>query len=200
MVSERNEQDQYSEWILGKNDVRVSEGFQIMDFQQTSPAGGSFPVLDPKVFGGFRKKVSAIQNRDLVTLISEISLPILVAMLLSSEDIPYFYAIIGIIVLAELYLECRYSHEIEHKQKKLVESYQSVFLETYGVRLGCEKYESGKCDFDSYWLQEWGVTLRRERMSTDMGALENGASLQSAPGEPEEEERGLAPIFGHFFF
>jgi len=172
--------DHYSEWRLLYADfggsfqnVTVNKGFQNRDFQTTQ---GGVSVIDPEMLGKLLKEASTIWKN--LVLRSQLAvcalLPAAFLLVLISEDVSlkYFPALCmwGVALLSVV----RYLQEKAHRKiTELVESYQPVFLEQYGVELGYRPFAYSK---HPCIAKLPCISLRRSRRSEDEEAPVDGDS------------------------
>ena len=152
-TEEEEKHEDHSEWKLfhyglgsAFQNVVVNEGFQIRDFQSSQAA---VSLIDPETLGRLRREASVIQNNKMR------SQPVIVLALYSCCMLPCFGFIgpglvpddaiplpIGIIGSLGFFFLLHYivdkflQKKADAKLTALVDSYQHVFLEEYGVELG----------------------------------------------------------------
>jgi len=151
-TDEEGKHEDYSEWRLfgsAFQNAVVNEGFQIRDFQ-SSRGGAAVSVIDPKTLGRLRKEASVIQNNKiryrhavvlplwfccigLLDMVPDDAIPLLVIAIVGS---------LGFVFLLHYVVGTFLQKKADAKLTALVDSYQHVFLEEYGVDLSFVPHDS----------------------------------------------------------
>ena len=176
-TNENRANEEYSEWRLFPNGgrsqyeyVTVNEGFQNRDFQTRQQGGGTVSVIDPAVFGRFYDNALIIDNeftrRALVPLALLITMPVSLTLLLPLDDLPEAAILLLACVLPVIGCICAFwnlhSQGKKHYDKMiaLLEFYQPIFRETFGVELGRGTFDLGDGEESSV-----GYYFRRPRQA-----------------------------------
>ena len=174
-TDEEGKKEDYSEWRLWHagglrssfQNVVMNEGFQNRDFQTRE---GAISVIDPEILGKLRKEASDVRNNMLrcqlavyVVLCHCVFLFLDSYWLVLVPDDAFFFGLIVtlcvwliLVIVAATYLR----KKADTKLTALVEPYQPIFLEKYGIELGYGKFSlspQGVCS------KIHGIYLRRPR-------------------------------------
>ena len=183
------------DWVLLFETVVVNEGYQGRDFQ-ASPGGAAASVIDPEILGKLRKEATTLRNRILRYQLAVYAGLYIGFMLLFvgywslglvSDDVLFF----GLVVFQSIWLvvlavfTCRRKN-VDIQLTSLVESYQPLFREDYGVELGYGRFSLSP---KGGWVTLPGIYLRRPRRS-------NLDEQEASVGEADDNAVGtFSPIY-----
>ena len=178
----------YSEWRLcglggsSFHHVVVNEGFHSRDFQTRQ---GAVSVIDPEVLGKLCKEALTIMNNSIRWQLAVFAGFYLCCALLFlglhalgvvTDDVFFFGMIVtlGIVLFLASAANTYLRKNDDARLTALVESYQPIFLEEFGVEIG---YDGDSLSPKGGWFKIPGIYLRRpRRVVEDEEALVGGDS------------------------
>ena len=206
-VDENRTSKDYSEWRLFPRGIRsryhyvtVNEGFQNKDFQTRGTRGGG-SIIDPEILGKLRYEASAIDNQSVRRLVLSVSFFVIcmglglnVMTLLEDRLSVGVFIAIPSIGYPSLFVYClvyifSQKKKDDDKMTALLESYQPIFLQNFGVEFGRASFDIG---FDEPTA---GFYFRRPRQTKAeaAAAVDKENSHEKDDLRKEDEEDGYLP-------
>ena len=186
--------ERFSEWRMSHvglgsafQFVSVNKGFQNRDFQTIQ---GNVSVIDPEVLGKLRKEASTIWNINLCCQKAiSVALYVFCAafflgfhwLSLVPEDVLFisFIVTLGVAVILSYVAGRHLGKNADTQVAALVETYQPIFLQEYGVEIGYGRFNMSQ---EGGWNILPAIYLRRPQRLVDEEVAPQGSDSDDLDG------------------